>query len=83
MTLANRREHGIRSVEASCQEIGCGHAGSVNIDQLPGNIPVPDVALRLRCSSCGSKNVKTIPDWRGGAWARQGVLVWILVSRAA
>jgi len=28
MTLANMREHGVRAVEASCQEIGCGHEGS-------------------------------------------------------
>jgi hypothetical protein len=27
--------------------------------------PVPDVALRLRCSACGLRNVKTHPDWKG------------------
>ena len=31
---------------------------------------VPDVYLRLRCSACGSRNVKTQPDWREGEWAR-------------
>ena len=71
MTLANMREHGVRSVAAECQEIGCGHEGSINVDHLPDDVPVPDVALRLRCSRCGSRNVKTIPDWRGRSWARQ------------
>ena len=62
MTLATMREHGVRSVAAECQEIGCGHSGAVNVDHLPDGFPVPDVALRLRCSACGSRTVKTIPD---------------------
>src|SRR5215216_6242344 len=71
MTLANMREHGVQSVTAHCQEIGCGHEGSLNIDYLPGDFPVPDVALRMRCSACGSRNVKTIPAWKEGGWARE------------
>ncbi len=71
MTLATMREHGVRSVAAEGQKIGCGHAGSVNVDHLPGDFPVPDVALRLRCSACGSPNVKIILDWRSGSWARE------------
>jgi len=70
MDLGNMREHGVRSVVAECHEIRCGHSGSVNVDHLPDDVPVPDVALRLRCSACGSRNVKTIPDWREGQWAR-------------
>ena len=30
---------------------------------MPAGLPVPDVALRLRCSACGSKNVLTRPNW--------------------
>ena len=45
-------------------------SGSVNVDGLPDDVPVPDVALRLRCSACGSRNVKTQPEWREGEWAR-------------
>jgi len=70
MDLRNMREHGVRSVAAHCQQTGCGHAGSVNVDYLPDDLPVPDVALCLRCSACGSRNVKTQPDWREGQWAR-------------
>ena len=70
MSLRNMREHGVRSVLAICQEASCGHAGSINVDNLPDSFPVPDVALRLRCSMCGSRNVKTQPDWKEGGWAR-------------
>ena len=54
-----------------CEEIGCGHEGSVNVDHLPDDFPVPNVALRLRCSACGSRNVKTVPNWNEGTWARE------------
>ena len=70
MTLGNMREHGVRSVAAHCQDLSCGHSASVNVDHLADDVPVPDVALRLRCSACGSRNVKTQPDWREGEWAR-------------
>jgi hypothetical protein len=64
------REHGVRSVLAICQETSCGHSASINVDSLPDRFPVPDVSLRLRCSACGSRNVKTQPDWKEGTWAR-------------
>jgi hypothetical protein len=70
MPLGNMREHGVRSVAAICQELACGHSGSVNVDNLPDDLPVPNVALRLRCSACGSRNVKTVPDWREEQWAK-------------
>ena len=66
MDLGNMREHGVRSVAAICQEVNCGHSGAVNVDGLPDDVPVPDVALRLWCSACSSRNVKTQPDWREG-----------------
>jgi len=65
------REHGVHSVPAHCQVIGCGHSGSVNVDHLFGELPVPDVALRLRCSACGSRSVKMIPAWKEGQRANQ------------
>jgi hypothetical protein len=70
MSLGNMREHGVRSVLAICQRASCGRAASINVDEFPDDFPVPDVALRLRCSRCGSRNVKTQPDWREGQWAR-------------
>ena len=70
MSIGNMREHGVRSVLAICQEASCGHSGSVNVDELRDDFAVPDVALRLRCAACGSRTVKSIPDWREGQWAR-------------
>ena len=70
MSLRNMREHGVRDVLAICQQASCGHSGSINVDHLPDSFPVPDVSLRLRCSACGSRNVKTQPDWKEGGWAR-------------
>ena len=48
MGLATMRSQGVRSIAAECRETGCGHAGSVIVDHLPGEFPVSDVALRLR-----------------------------------
>ena len=55
MDLANMRANGVRSVEARCE--ACGHETVVNCDELPADLPVPDVVLRLRCSACGSKRI--------------------------
>jgi hypothetical protein len=65
MTLGNMREHGVRSIDAFCQAIGCGHASTVNVDGLPGGLLVPDVSLRLRCSRCGGRSINTRPNWSG------------------
>ncbi len=62
MPLSNMREHGVRSVDALCED--CKREVTVNVDALPDELPVPDVALRLRCSSCGSKRIVTRPNWR-------------------
>jgi hypothetical protein len=60
----------VRAVLAICQEASCSHSGSINVDSLPDSVPVPDVSLRLRCSACGSRKVKTQPDWKQSDWAR-------------
>lgn len=65
MTLQNMRSLGVRSVPASCEK--CQHEAAIIADALPDDSPVPDVALRLRCSSCGSKAIETVPLWK---WER-------------
>jgi hypothetical protein len=61
MPLSNMREHGVWSVEATCE--GCKHEAVINVDSLPDDLYVPDVALRLRCSACGSKKITNRPAW--------------------
>jgi hypothetical protein len=61
MNLTNMRENGVRSVEARCE--ACGREAAFNCDEFPADLPVPDVALRLRCSACESKQITTKPDW--------------------
>jgi len=61
MTLGTMRQNGTRWIEAYCLEISCGDNGLVHVDHLPDDLPVPDIALRLCCLSCGSKNVRTEP----------------------
>ena len=63
MTLGNMRSLGVQRLEAICGETLCGHAGAINASALPDDVAVPDVADRLRCSKCGSKNVSTRPLW--------------------
>jgi hypothetical protein len=41
MTLADMRDHAVRSVNAYCEAIGCGHEATVNGDLLSDDLPVP------------------------------------------
>ncbi len=63
MSLQVMREHGARSVVAICLNHRCGRLAIVNVEGWPDDMAVPDVGLRLRCSECGGKDIKTIPDW--------------------
>jgi hypothetical protein len=71
MTLGNMRAQGIRDVVAHCEAASCFHSATVNVGALPDDLPVPDVALRLVCSKCGRRQIKTIPDWSQGRWHRR------------
>ena len=64
--LANMRANGVRSVYAHCG--ACEHEAVVNVDALPAETFVPDVAKRLRCTACGSKKVTVVPYWIERAW---------------
>jgi hypothetical protein len=50
------------SVDATCRT--CKRSVSLNVDGWPADVPVPDVGLRLVCSTCGGKEIETRPDWR-------------------
>jgi hypothetical protein len=63
MTLANMRRLSVAPVFAVCEATGCGHQADLDVSALPDELPVPDVALRLRCSACGRKRIKAVPAW--------------------
>jgi hypothetical protein len=65
-------------VDARCED--CQHGATVNVDALPDSLYVPDVALRMRCSACGSKRIDTRPNGRehgGRGWGR-GLKWWVI-----
>lgn len=64
MTLGNMRDLGPRSVVASC--LTCLHSAIVNVDRFPDAFPVPDLALRMWCSKCRSRDIQTRPNWKEG-----------------
>lgn len=58
-TLDDLKQRGDRGVACECNT--CGHAtemGLANLlSRIPSSCPVDEVALRLRCSACGSRYV--------------------------
>ena len=62
LTLAEMRADGVHSVTYDCL---CKPANDeVNVDHLPGDMPVPEVRKHIRCSSCGAQPLRTIPLWK-------------------
>ncbi len=41
---------------------GCRRRVVIPIDRFPADLPFPDIALRLRCSACDSRNVSVMMD---------------------
>jgi len=60
MTLANMRSLGVRSVESLCR---CGREAIVDVSALSGDITVPSLQGRLRCSGCGERLRHCRPNW--------------------
>jgi hypothetical protein len=61
LTLGGMRALGVRTIDAYCE---CGHgAHGISVEAVPDDVPVPDLAIRLLCSACGSKNVRSRPNW--------------------
>lgn len=54
-------------VDVFCWCNRCGHnaeaATAMLIGQLGPDFPVPEIGTRMRCSSCGSKDIATRPFW--------------------
>jgi hypothetical protein len=68
VTVAAMRAEGVTVVMAYCEEFYCGHSAKVDVSCWPGEIYVPDIGLRLRCSACRvlgrSRIMPEHRDWR-------------------
>lgn len=56
-----------KAIGILCRCNRCGHSASLPLTGLIARLgpamPAPDVATRLRCSICGTRDVVTSPDW--------------------
>jgi hypothetical protein len=58
VTVAASRASGLHTVAAFCEARGCHHDAVVSLDDWPDEMPIPDMALHLRCSKCGGCQIK-------------------------
>jgi hypothetical protein len=63
MRLSGMRALGVSAIIAYCEAQGFDHEATVDVSALSDEMPVPDVALKLRCSACGGRRIKTVPAW--------------------
>ncbi len=54
-TAASTRAIGVKAVTVFCDP--CGHHADLPLDRFPNAFPIPDIAVRVRCSACGSKRI--------------------------
>ena len=52
----------MNTVAAFCEAQGCRHEPIVSLVGWPDEMLVPDMALRLRCSKCGSPKIRMMMD---------------------
>ena len=62
MTLANMREHGVRSLSVTCEL--CHHAATMNVDRFGDAMTVPAFGPRMVCTGCGIVGVDVRPNWQ-------------------
>jgi hypothetical protein len=58
VTVGRSLAEGYRTVMAYCEANSCGHGAEVPLKGWSPDLPVPDMASRLRCSKCGSRRVR-------------------------
>ena len=58
VTVGQSLADGYRTVMAYCDAASCGHGAQVPLQGWPSDLPVPDMALKLRCSQCGSRRIR-------------------------
>ncbi len=63
-TVASTRALGMNSVMSSCEAPTCGYSALIPLQGWPEATPVPDMALRLQCSKCGSRKIRMMLNVR-------------------
>jgi hypothetical protein len=58
VTVVRSLAEGYRIVMAYCEAHHCGHGGEVPLKNWPPDLPVLDMALKLRCSKCGGRRIR-------------------------
>jgi hypothetical protein len=58
VTVGQSLADGYRTVMAYCEAHNCGHGAEVPLNGWPADLPVPDMAFRLRCSKCGGRRIR-------------------------
>lgn len=61
-TIGSLREQGDTTAAVFCHARDCGRRAVISTDRLPADLPFPDIALRIRCSACGSREVGVMKD---------------------
>jgi hypothetical protein len=57
-TVGGAIADGDKTVMAYCEASDCYHGAAVPLEGWPSDLAVPDMAVRLRCSKCGSKAIR-------------------------
>ena len=57
-TVSSVRALRLNTVAAFCEKRGCKRSADISLDGWSGDMPVPDLALHLRCSKCGGREIK-------------------------
>ncbi|WP_245447503.1 hypothetical protein [Methylobacterium sp. 17Sr1-1] len=59
-TVGDARAEGETTAAVTCHS--CRRHVIITTDRFPAWLPFPDIALRLRCSGCGSRDVSVMKD---------------------
>lgn len=56
-TVGGHLAKGLHLVEVWCND--CTRCVEVSVNHLPPDLPIPDIALHFRCSTCGCRNTSS------------------------
>ncbi|WP_246775623.1 hypothetical protein [Methylobacterium aquaticum] len=78
-TVGDMRAQGDFTAAVTCH--GCQRHVVISTDRFPDNLPFPDIALRLRCSSCGGKRVGVMMDMQAHYARLEAKTGWKMESK--